>query len=226
VERLFDPKGAERVSVKIVVRTVWASSAETMTKGWFVAGKDGKPGRVYFTDGASIPAPPDKEMRKADFRAACKARYSTAPKKKDAKDDLENDEVFRKMRQTAVGALEADDLVLAAWLYRLGDEALAGQALAAARKGEGDPRKRLRGELAWSAFAGMVHAYMVRADEEALAHGERLLRLYPDEAKDKEYRQAAQVVTSRVKPPARRAARRGAASAPCTWKSTSVRMEG
>lgn len=48
--------------------------------------------------------------------------------------------------------------------------------------------------MAWSAFAGLVHAYMVRADEEALAHGERLLRLYPDEAKDKEYRQTAQIV--------------------------------
>jgi hypothetical protein len=40
----------------------------------------------------------------------------------------------------------------------------------------------------------MVHAYMVRADEEALAHGERLLRLYPDEAKQEDFRQATQIV--------------------------------
>jgi hypothetical protein len=40
----------------------------------------------------------------------------------------------------------------------------------------------------------MVHAYMVRADEEALAHGERLLRLYPEEAKGKDYHQTAQIV--------------------------------
>jgi len=37
----------------------------------------------------------------------------------------------------------------------------------------------------------MIHAYMVRADEEALAHGERLLRLYPNQAK--EFGQGAQV---------------------------------
>src|SRR5262249_20789107 len=160
------------------VRTVWAASQETTVEGWLVAGKDGKSGRVYFTDGASISAPPDKELKKIDFRAACKARYAAAARKQDEQDDPRRDEVFRRMRRTAVGAVADDARARAAWLYRLGDEGLAAQALAAARKGEGDPRKRLRKELAWSAFAGMVHAYMVRADEEALAHGERLLRLY------------------------------------------------
>ncbi len=198
-EFLFDPNGAERVTVKVVVRTVWASSRDTTAEGWLVAGKDGKPGRVFFTDGASMPAPDEKEMKKIDFKAACKARYAAVPKKKDENEFPDRDETFRKMRETALGAVDADDLTLAAWLYRLGDESLAAQALAAARKMEGDPRKRLRAELAWSAFAGMVHAYMVRADEEALAHGERLLRLYPEEAKeakDKEdhYRQAPQIV--------------------------------
>ena len=42
---------------------------------------------------------------------------------------------------------------------------------------------RVRTNLAWTAFAGLVHAHMVRADDEALAHGERLLRLYPAEVK-------------------------------------------
>lgn len=196
-EFLFDPKGAERVTVPTVVRTVWASADEVAADGWLVPGKDGRPGRVYFTDGASIPAPPDQKMKKVDFVAACQARYVLPPKKEEGdekKGDLDRDEVFRKMRRTAVGAVQDDDLAVAAWLYRLGHEGLAGRALAAARKGEGDPRKRLREELAWSAFAGMVHAYMVRADEEALAHGERLLRLYADEVKGKEYRQAEQVV--------------------------------
>jgi hypothetical protein len=72
--------------------------------------------------------------------------------------------------------------VLAAWLHRLGHDNLAARALTLARKAK-DPVARLREDLAWSAFAGMVHAYMVRADDEALAHGERLLRLYPEEAK-------------------------------------------
>ena len=194
-EFLFDPTGGERVRVNIVVRTVWGEEGKREVAGWFVPGKEGKPGRVYFTDGDSIPVPPEKEMKKVDFVAACQARYTVAARKDDGKkDDLEHDEVFQKMRQTAIGVIGDDDLALAAWLYRFGHDGLAARALAASRKVEGDPRKRLRGELAWSAFAGMVHAYMVRADEEALAHGERLLRLYGEETKQREYHQAAQVV--------------------------------
>jgi hypothetical protein len=195
-EFLFDPKGAERVAVKTVVRSVWAGAGEVTAEGWFVAGTDGKPGRVYFTDGASIPAPPEKEMKRVDFKAACKARYAGVPKKKDDKDGPDRDDVFRKMRLTAEGAVADDDLALAAWLYRLGEEGLAARALAEARgKSKDDPRKLLRDQLAWSAFAGLVHAYMVRADEEALGHGERLLKLYADEVKgERGYPQAARIV--------------------------------
>jgi hypothetical protein len=188
---LFDPQGAERVSIKMVVRTVWTDTEVVQVGGWFVPGKGDMPGRVYFTDGASVAAPPAKEMTRIDFAAACKARYAAAPPKKD---DFDRDEIFNKMRQTALGAVADHDLALAAWLYRLGHEELAARALAAARQGKGDPRTLLRADLAWSAFAGMVHAYMVRADEEALAHGQRLLRLYADEVKKQEYHQAAQVV--------------------------------
>ncbi len=189
-EFLFDPNGAERVAVKTVVRTIWKSSEEMTTEGWFVAGNDGKSGQVFSTDGALIPAPADKEMKKLDFLAVCKARYTEATKKKDAKE--ERAEVSRQYRQIRVGEVAADDLTLAAWLYRLGDEGLAARALAVARRSKDDPRKRLREALAWSAFARMVHAYMVRADEEALAHGERLQRLYSAEAK--QYSQTHQII--------------------------------
>jgi hypothetical protein len=78
---------------------------------------------------------------------------------------------------------DESSLVLAAWLYRTGEDALAARALANLPN-----RVRavtaLRQELAWRAFHGMVHAYMVRADDEALAHGERLLRLYSNEVSD------------------------------------------
>jgi hypothetical protein len=196
-EFLFDPKGAERVTVKMVVHSVWGSADDASAEGWFVAGRDGKPGRVYFIDGASIAVPPDKEMKKVDFKAACTTRYMAKPKKKDDKDGPDSDEIFRKMRFDSIGAVQDDDLALAAWLYRLGEEGLAAQALAVARKEEGDARKRLRDTLAWSAFAGMVHAYMVRADEEALAHGERLLKLYPDEAKENTRRRLGSLMISR-----------------------------
>lgn len=187
---LFDPKGAERVAVKVTVRTVWGSESEDSADGWLVAGKDGKQ-RVFFIDGASIVAPPEKDRKKIDFVALCRARYDHKPP---PKDDPENDEVFGRMRRNAVGAIDNNDLANAAWLYRLGQEDLAAKALAAARKPEGDALKQLRAELAWSAFAGLVHAYMVRADEEALAHGEHFLKHYVKEDADKYYAQAGKIV--------------------------------
>jgi hypothetical protein len=183
---LFDPRGAQRVSVKVVVRSVWGGDAEGWSEGWLVRSKDGD--RVHFTDGWSIPAPGEEGIKMVDFIAACKIRYAP-PAKKDVKDKEDDpfgdrDDVFRRMRETAVGAVRDADLTLAAWLYRLGEEELASHALAAARKDKEDPRTNLRADLAWVAFAGMVHAYMVRADEEALGHGERLLRLYPEQTKE------------------------------------------
>ena len=187
---LFDPSGAERVSVKVTVRSVWGGAGDMAAEGWYVPGKDGKPGRVYFTDGGSIIAPAKDARKKIDFVAKCKARYTD---KKLAKENADDDP-FGRMRRTALGAIDNDDLAVAAWLHRLGHDDLAAKALAAARKPKGDPEKRLRGELAWSAFAGMVHAYMVRADEEALAHGERFIRLYAKDDGERTYGQADKIV--------------------------------
>jgi hypothetical protein len=117
---LFDPAGAERVSVKVIVRSVWGSASEVPTDGWYVPGKNGKPGRVYFTDGASIAAPAEDAREKVDFVAKCKARYSD---KKPAKEE----DVFGRMRRNAVGAVEGDDLAIAAWLHRLGHDDLVAK---------------------------------------------------------------------------------------------------
>ena len=185
---LFDPRGAKRVEVRRTVRSVWGSAGKTSAEGWLVSGKDGEAGRVCFADGASIPAPAKEAIKDVDFLARCKDRYGAAAPNKD------DEEPFGRMKRTAVGDAGVDDLVLAAWLHRLGQDELAARALAEARKQKEDPVKTLRAGLAWSAFAGLVHAYMVRADEEALADGERLLRLYPDEALA-EYKQAALIVT-------------------------------
>lgn len=172
---LFDPQGAQRVVVPFTYRTVWAKTTEFTRAGWLVPGKLGQPARVYFTDGESIPAPPDPAVQRVDFRAACAERYANKPPSKEPRERV------RQMAEAAVGQSADSDLALAAWLHRLGHDDLAAAALAHAGKDE--PLARLRGELAWSAFARMVHAYMVRADEEAMEHGERLLRLYPTEAK-------------------------------------------
>jgi hypothetical protein len=187
---IFDPAGAERVAVKVTVRSVWGGAGESLAEGWHVVGKDGKLGRVYFTDGASIPAPAENARKKIDFVAECKARYTGKKLVKENSDD----DPFDRMRRTAIGAVDNDDLAVAAWLHRLGHDELAAKALAVARKPEGDPEKRLRAELAWSAFAGMVHAYMVRADEEALGHGERFIRMYAKGDGEKSYGQAGKIV--------------------------------
>jgi hypothetical protein len=177
---VFDPKGTQRARVLALRRSVWARHEQVEREGWLMRGKAGRPARVYFTDGDSIPAPPERETRKVDFVAACRVRL--AKQEKAADDDYDFRGRFRQMRQTAVGAAEEPDLVLAAWLYRLGHDDLAAKALARARTAGKDPVAELRDGLAWSAFAGLVHAYMVRADDEALTHRERLLRLYEAES--------------------------------------------
>ena len=202
---LFDPKGAQYVRVKTTCRTVWASTGEILREGWLVPGQNGKIATVCFTDGESIAAPGKDRIEKIDFLDQCRKRYADA--KKPAADDEDHRAVFQRMHQTALGQIEQPDLALAAWLYRLDQPALAAKALERAAETresgnrEAPPHEKeearmvrvLKEELAWPAFAAMVHAYMVRADEEALAHGERLLRLYPDIVKT-EYAQAEAIV--------------------------------
>ncbi len=195
---LVDPQGAQRVRVTVARRTVWGTTEKVSREGWLRTGQSGQPARVYFTDGENIPAP--KDLTKIDFVAACRARWALKREAKAnenedefAKMRRDSDATFARMRRTALGIPEDSDLVLAAWLDRLGHAELAARALAEARKAKETDPAALRRELAWSAFAGMVHAYMVRADAEALAYGERLLRLYPVEAK-KEYEQTSTIL--------------------------------
>jgi hypothetical protein len=185
---LFDPKGAERVEVAVKIREVRGSAGQVKVQGWLVKAKEGD--RVYFTDGASVPAPVEQLRTKIDFVAKCKKLYADAAKKIADPDNPRDP--FAKMRRNALGLADDSDLVLAAWLYRLGEKELAFKALALVS----DRKKeiaRVRKGLAWTAYAGMVHAYMVRADEEALDHGERLVRLFTDEAKE-HFKQADAVV--------------------------------
>jgi hypothetical protein len=115
---LFDPKGAQRVRVQTIRRTAWRTAQEALREGWLVAGAKDQPDRVYFTDGESIPAPGAKALTWIDFEAACQARL---PAKEKVRAEADNSkEVFRRMRATAVGAVEESDLVLAAWLHRGG----------------------------------------------------------------------------------------------------------
>lgn len=202
-EFVFDPQGAQYVRVKAKYRAAWGRSEELPREGWLVASKNEKSGRVYFMDGESMAAPAQGGIEKVDFVEECRWRYTE--KKQQATERDEHEAIFQRMRRGAVGQTEQSDLVIAVWLNRLGQSELAATALARARKTFEEDRRwsapsgdvgmieQLREELAWGAFAGMVHAYMVRADEEALSHGERLVRLYPDVAK-REYGQTETIL--------------------------------
>lgn len=187
-ELLVDPKGAERVTVPIVVRSVWAHAGTTEIAGWLRRDAAGKPHEVFLIDRRAVAPPEEKSIRNVDFVAGCKARYVNTPP---VGKDNERREVFDAMHRGAVGVIDSDT-VNAAWLHRLGHDDLAALALAAARKDTENLETKLRAQLAWSAFAGLVHAYMVRADDEALAYGKHLLKTYPEEAK--EYEQADAIV--------------------------------
>ena len=121
------------------------------------------------------------------------------PKKKSATDD-DHSETFRRMRRNAIGDLDTPDLINAVWLHQLGHDDLAAEALEKAaelvsnqenpNRAKSNPRDRekqlvdsVKSELAQATYLAMIHAYMVRADDEALTHGKRLLKLYPDQAR-------------------------------------------
>jgi hypothetical protein len=194
----FDPTGAERVRGEFPFYSPWGGTGTVTRDGWMVREK-GK-SRVYFADGFSLPAP-DK-FTAINFVDACKERYVEKPKKED-----ERDEVFDRMERTGRGVLGDSDLSFAVWLHKLGHDELAAKALAVARKQAAryaenrrdtvapDPRELLRDDLAWEAFAGLVHAYVNHDDELALAYGTHFFKQYPDHfVRTREYRQAEQIV--------------------------------
>ena len=214
-EFLFDPEGAKRVRVKTTLRNAWAQVVPVQLEGWLVAGKGDSPARVHFIDKeASAPVGPKSEIEEIDFVAKATAELAKQPKKK--KDDPWDDDTFRQMALDALGLFDLPNVVRAAWLHRLGHDDLAASALRRARaeaklrakaeaEADGEAKTKeaaedrdrkmvtfVREDLAWQAFSTMVHAYMVRADEEAMTAGERLFRLYSDEAK--EYPQAAAIL--------------------------------
>jgi hypothetical protein len=179
---LFDPTGAQRVVVKARARTL-AGTVDMRREGWLVPARGGRPARVHFTDGEWIPAP--EELLRVDFVAFCKLRLDPGvepPREEGPREEggvgiVYQSDLVRAYHETVV---QDPDEVCAAWLYLLGHEELAAKLLAHGRQQEKD-LITLRDDLAARAFAGFIQAFEESADTEALAHGERLLRLYPGE---------------------------------------------
>ena len=197
-EFIFDPQGSEFVATAVKIPTAWGHDVEGFKIGWLVHDKVRQADRVCFIDGDSLVLTAGAKVEKVDFFALCRKRYGEK-KTPTADDDFR--EIFRQMQLTAVGMFETPDLVNAVWLRRLGKDNLAAIALQQARQpfqkasdsefsGEkqsptADVRMiaSLKRQLAESAYLTMVHSYMVRADEQALANGQRLFKLYPEHAK-------------------------------------------
>ena len=189
---LFDPAVAKRVRIKTIERDVWIKARTVEREGWYVPAKGDRPARVYFQDGEYLPAPPEKEMVKLEPGPSFRLQLGLDEKR--SVDDKDADKTFKTVREKAGNVVGSSDLILAAWLRQFGEDGLAARALAVARQPEKKVKddERSRWPPGWSIFAAMVHAHMVRADDEALNHGERLLRLFPKEAKH--YEQVQDVV--------------------------------
>jgi hypothetical protein len=159
---LFDPQGAQRVRL-----------AGTEAEGWLVKAKAGI--RVYFTDGESIEAPPQDKMTKIDFVARCRELYRGEPGPR-------QQGFFRERLPSRQNRAEEVDLVLAAWLYRLGEKELAARVLQFIPSGLAEEVGAVREHLARSAWRKMLDCFKEYEDDAAWIHGERLLRLFEPEA--------------------------------------------
>jgi hypothetical protein len=175
---LFDPTGAERVTGEFPYPgasvAAWRDGSRTRD-GWLVRGVGPAGNRVSFTGGESEPAPAN--LIGVDFVAACRERYAPRPRS-DGPDDPD-----APPRRSGIG--REWDLTLAAWLHRLGHDALAARALAAARAHGGvrpapDPRAVLRLHLAEELYSDFVEAHAGFHDATAIELGTKLFRLYRD----------------------------------------------
>lgn len=175
---LFDPSGAKRVSFEYTTRNVWTAVSTVNQTGWM------KNGKIYLEDGYEISIPKGSEIKEINFIEQCEQKFSPQAESKEpdhTEDDLlDFDKAFNKMRLNAVGLDFEHDILLAAWLYKLDREKLAAKAMEKVQGNYEEEKKKLYEGFRWSAYSGLVHAYMVRADEEALNHGKRLQRLEPE----------------------------------------------
>ncbi len=169
---LFDPIGAQWVTIRMIPANV-----ERM--GWLTAIKADGTAKVHFADGESTSVPVQL-VTPIDFITSCKEFVQPTSKRLKA-EPIDPIETPGQGFMTFRAGADKSSLVLAAWLYGLGQESLAARALARVS----DRRRvltELRRYLAWSAYSTLLYRFTMRADEEALDHGERLLRLYSNEA--------------------------------------------
>lgn len=160
-DTVIDPTGCTWVSFKAKLHGTWGDAEETTLYAWLKKDEKAKTARLLDIDGDGGDAPATTTTE--DFKDYCEGLL------KSKEDD--KDEPWGRMRQTAQPLGSAPPpLVLAAWLYKLKHEDLAARTLKNAQGGRNDetPLEATRRWLAWRHFAGAVHAFIQRADDEAL----------------------------------------------------------
>ncbi len=177
---LVDPSGMTWVSVPMTARSIRATTETVQRHGWLVPtpSPSATSVAVVFADGERIEVA--KDVPAADDFLAYGADLAAAPV------DAERT-IFATMDGDPRGVVGIPPLAVAAWLHRLGRDSLAAGVMARIRAENHanlarnqDVVAALRADLAWYAFSGLINAYLVKADDEALAQGHRLLDLYPD----------------------------------------------
>ena len=169
---LYRPDKSDKfVSLQIERGDAWGSINKVKCFGWQkVASSD-----IYLTDGEKILLSEADSIEVLDFQ-------------KFAANHENPEETFAKMDLEALGLYPPQDIVLAAWFHALEEDETAKKIIAKALKSNQEEKLSidqlilgLKEELAWSAYSGMVHAYMQRFDTKALAHGQRLVKHYPEQ---------------------------------------------
>ena len=172
------PAGARRCRLKLRVRTVWGQEGLVEREGWALQNAAGQT-EVRLADGWLVPDP--QEVKPFDFAKGCAALV----------------QAIEAQTQPPPEASREHPLALAAWCLRAGEEGLAAVFLGLARQELNAVKARapkdqvaalkldmvLRGHLTWQAYAGMVHAFMARADAEAELYAKHLQARYPEETK-------------------------------------------
>ncbi len=163
---LVDPVGAVRVSVPVLVREKETSLLRQVDEErfpevrlWRLPPRSGGRSPVVVPDGREVI--PMGGFRRIDFVEECR------------------DILARSEGRVDYRVRHDSDTTRAAWLFRLGHEGLAAAFLSR----EGSYRS-WQGLLHEAAHDAMIRAFAARADGEALASAEHLLRLYPAESRE------------------------------------------
>lgn len=183
-KRLIDPSGLRWVSGRVTEYSCWGHSRERVYSGWLVPAQGQRPAFLVASHGSEYREP--RMVLPGDFLAAIRdhitARSEDAKRRAEAGGGRERDD-FRHVDIAAGRApKQLVPVVAAAWLHRLGQDALAAQLLAAHQDDvpvRGATLDLASDEVAWGLFGHGVHAFSLRADAEALHNLSALAARFP-----------------------------------------------